>query len=327
MQLIGRKKVTDGIRLSEKLNVFADLYTKQKQSIRFPEEINIGLDLVDYKMMNDEEKSLFQQLVGYFVTSELLVQNVIGESFYPYVMDPRAKMAMTVQMFMEDIHSDFFEMILNTFSMNRDELYNMPMTNPIMKEKQEMVARAANNISVGAGSQIDPDSIAGKKAILNAILINNIVQEGIFFYSAFAMYFAIRETGRMKNVCNGMDLVLIDESFHLKMGMEMILTMVEETPELIQDEVFVQHMRNTIIEGAEVEMKYLKELLGSRMTFGVNYNEMVDYLKYIVDRRLEELGFGPHYLIGENPLKFLQKQDFKTLQNFFEITPNQYTNF
>ncbi len=141
------------------------------------------------------------------------------------------------------------------------------------------------------------------------------------------MYFAIRESGKMKNVCNGMDLVLIDESFHLKMGMEMILTMIEETPELVQDATFVEHIRNTIIEGAEVEMKYMQTLLGSRMLFGVNYNEMIDYLKYIVDRRLEELGFGPHYLIGENPLKFLQKQDFKTLQNFFEITPNQYTNF
>jgi len=248
MPLIGKKKVTDGIKLSEKLNVFADLYKKQKQAIWFPEEINIGLDLVDYKMMNDEEKTLFHQLVGYFVSSELLVQNVIGESFYPYVMDPRAKMAMTVQMFMEDIHSDFFEMVLNSFSMNRDELYNMPQTNPIMQEKQEMVARAANRISVGAGAQIDPDSIEGKKAILNAILVNNIVQEGIFFYSAFALYFAIRESGRMKNVCNGMDLVLIDESFHLKMGMEMILTMIEETPELVQDEAFVQHIRNTIVE-------------------------------------------------------------------------------
>ncbi len=326
MPLIGKKKVTDGIKLSDNLNVFADLYVKQKQAIRFPEEINIGLDLVDYKGMADEERKLFHDLVGYFVTSELLVQNVLGESFYPYIMDPRAKMAMTVQMFMEDIHSDFFEMILNTFSMNRDEMYNKSSTHPIMKKKQEMVAEAANAISVSTGG-VDPDTIKGKKAILNAILINNIIQEGIFFYSAFAMYFAIRETGRMKNVCNGMDLVLIDESFHLKMGMEMILTMIEETPELVQDEEFVQHIRDTIVAGAELELEFLQSLLGSRMTFGINYNEMADYLKYVVDRRLEELGFGPHYLVGENPLKFLQKQDFKTLQNFFEITPNQYTNF
>lgn len=158
MPLIGKKTVTDGIRLDQRITVFTDLYKKQKQAIWFPEEINVGLDLVDYKSMTPEEDTLFQELIGYFLTSELLVQNVLGESFYPYIIDPRAKMAMTVQMFMEDIHSDFFEMILNTFNMNRDELYNKSTTNTIMKEKQEMVARAANFISVSGGG-VDPDTL------------------------------------------------------------------------------------------------------------------------------------------------------------------------
>lgn len=326
MPLIGKKSVTDGIKLDDKLNVFADLYKKQKQAIRFPEEINVWLDLVDYKSMTQEEQELFQELIGYFLTSELLVQNVLGESFYPYIMDPRAKMSMTVQMFMEDIHSDFFEMILNTFTMNRDELYNKSTTNPIMKEKQEMVARAANAISVSSGG-VDPDTLEGKKAILHAILLNNIIQEGIFFYSAFALYFAIRETGKMKNVCNGIDLVLIDESLHLQMWIELILTMIDETPEIVEDEKFVENMRTTMIEATELELKFVKELFGAQMIFGVNYNEMEEYLKYITDRRMIELGFEPHYMVAENPLKFLQKQDLKTLQNFFETTPNQYTNF
>ena len=54
---------------------------------------------------------------------------------------------------------------------------------------------------------------------------------------------------------------------------------------------------------------------------------MEQYVKFITDRRLEELGFAPHYFISANPLKFLQKQDMKTLQNFFEVSANQYTNF
>lgn len=241
-------------------------------------------------------------------------------------MDPRAKMAMTVQMFMEDIHSDFFEMILNSFNMDRDAVYNRSSTHPVMKEKQDIVAKAANAISISNGG-VNPDTLEGKKQILNAILVNNIVQEGIFFYSAFALYFAMRETGKMRNVCNGMDLVLIDESFHLKMGVEMILTMIEETPELVQDPAFVEHIQKTIVDATEVEIKFIRSLLDDGITFGVTYQEMVDYIKYITDRRLEELGFPPHYSVPANPLKFLQKQDLKTLQNFFEVTPNQYTNF
>lgn len=84
------------------------------------------------------------------MTSELLVQNVLGESFYPYIIDPRVKQAMTVQMFMEDIHSDFFEIILNTFQMDRERIYNMTTTDPLLHKKQERVATAANKISISA---------------------------------------------------------------------------------------------------------------------------------------------------------------------------------
>jgi len=62
--------------------------------------------------------------------------------------------------------------------------------------------------------------------------MSSIIQEGIFFYSAFALFLAVRETGKMKNVCNGIDLVLIDESMHLKLGIELILAMLEDTPEI-----------------------------------------------------------------------------------------------
>ena len=152
MTLIGKKTVRDGIKLSARLSVFYDLYVQQKRAIRFPEEIQVSQDLVDRYSMGQKEKTLFESLIGYFVTSELLVQNVLGESFYPYIVDPRAKQAMTVQMFMEDIHSDFFEVVLNTFQMDREQAYNMTTTHPLLQKKQDMVAEAANKISVGNGS-------------------------------------------------------------------------------------------------------------------------------------------------------------------------------
>jgi ribonucleoside-diphosphate reductase beta chain len=326
MPLIGKKNVIDGTKVSRRESVFKDLYTKQKQAVWFPEEINIQQDINDYQGLSEEEKNLFHQLVAYFTTTELLVQNVLGESFYPYVVDPRAKMSMTVQMFMEDIHSDFFEIILNSFNLDHEELYKIADNNPIIKRKQEMVAHYANQISISQGG-VDPDSLEGKKAILMAILINNVIQEGTWFYSGFALFFSMREKGLMTNICNGIDLVLIDESLHMRMGVEMILTMIEENPEIVQDEAFVANVQKCIVDGTELELEFLREILGTRQVFGLSYNEMETYLKYITDRRLEELGFAPHYLIENNPLKFLEKQDLMTLQNFFETTPNQYTNF
>jgi len=306
--------------------VFHDLYTKQKKAVWFPEEINVQIDINDYQSLSDDEKNLFHQLVAYFTTTELLVQNVLGESFYPYVMDPRAKMAMTVQMFMEDIHSDFFEMILNSFSLDHDKLYDIANQNPIIKQKQEMVVKYADAISISHGG-VDADTIEGKKAILIAILINNIIQEWFRFYSWFALFFAMREMGKMRNICNGIDLVLIDESFHMRLGIEMVLTMLEENPEIAADKEFVKLVQQCLVDGVELELQFLKDLLGDRQVFGVAYNEMAQYLKFVADRRMEELGFSPYFGVDKNPLKFLEKQDLMTLQNFFEITPNQYTNF
>lgn len=328
MALIGKKTVRDGIKLSARLSVFYDLYVQQKRAIWFPEEIQVSQDLVDRNTMPHKERTIFENLIGYFVTSELLVQNVLGESFYPYIVDPRAKQAMTVQMFMEDIHSDFFEVVLNTFQMDREKAYNMTTTHPLLQKKQDMVAEAANRISVGNGSWwVDPDTLEWKKKILHAILINNIVQEWIFFYSAFALFLAFREMGKMKNVCNGVDLVLIDESFHLKLGMEMILAMLEESPEIAEDIEFVNMLKDTLVQSTELELEFLREQFSGNSINGLSYSEMEKYLQYIADRRLEELWFDPHYNINDNPIQFLKKQDLATLQNFFETTPINYTNF
>ena len=298
MPVLGKKKVTDGIKLNDSGSVFYDLYVQQKRAIWFPEEIQVSQDLMDWHGMADKERAMFENLIGYFVTSELLVQNVLGESFYPYIIDPRVKQAMTVQMFMEDIHSDFFEIILNTFQMDREKAYNLTSVHP-----------------------------EGKKAILHAILLSSIIQEGIFFYSAFALFLAFREMGKLTNVSNGIDLVLIDESFHLKLGIELILAILEESPEIAQDEEFVKLIQTTIVECTELELEFVKEQFEGNTINGLSYAEMEQYLKYVTDRRLEELGFNPYYMIPDNPLRFLKKQDLTTLQNFFETTPINYTNF
>lgn len=269
---------------------FKLLYEQQKKAVWFPEEINVQQDMHDRQAMSEKEKSVFQNLIGYFVGTELLVQNVLGDTFYSYIKSPRCKMALSVQMFMEAIHNDFFEMILNSFTLDRDAMYRLANENPILLAKRNLVANAAD--AIANDGHVNPDSIEGKKKILHAVLINNIVQEGIFFYSAFAMFFAMRDLGKMSNICNGIDLVLIDESLHLKMGMEIIFTMLEETPEILQDEGFISQIQKTVVDAVDLELQFLQQQFQSGITFGLNYKEMEQYLKYVADRRLEELGFG-----------------------------------
>ncbi len=325
-KFIGKTSVRDNIRLSEnpKYPVFKELYVKQKKAVWFPEELNIQQDILDYKSLTPTERELFESAVGYFASSELLVQNVLGNGFFPVLTDPYAKMSFSTQMFMENIHSDFFEIVLNSFEMDRKRVYNITLEDKLLKEKQEIIIRAVDRITYG---KADPDTPEGKKQILTAILLNNIIQEGMFFYSAFAHFFAMKDTGKMKNVVSGVELVLIDESLHLQNGIEAIITIAEENPEIVDDDKFIDNIAETIIDAVELELNYLKSKFGGTTIFGVSYKELELYMKYIADRRLEELGLEPQFNISENPLKFLQKEDVKKLTNFFEVSSTEYTNF
>lgn len=325
-KLIARTSVRDNIELSETpaYPIFKELYEKQKKAIWFPEELNIQQDALDYHALSEDEKDLFDTAVGYFCSSELLVQNVLVNSFFPMLSDPHAKMSFSTQLFMENIHSDFFEIVLNTFNMDREKMYQVAFKDPVLKKKQDLIVEEIDKISYG---KIDPETLQGKKDVLRAILLNNIVMEGIFFYSSFAHFFALKDMGKMKNMVSGVELVLIDESLHLQNGIEAILIMLEETPEIAEDSRYVQEIRNIILKGAYLEIEYVQTRFKDKIILGISGSELEKYLKYITDRRLEELGFDPEFNISENPLRFLQKEDVKKLINFFEVSSTEYTNY
>lgn len=325
-KLIAKTSVRDNIELSETPSypIFRELYEKQKKAIWFPEELNIQQDALDYSSLSQDEKDLFDTAVGYFCSSELLVQNVLVNSFFPMLSDPHAKMSFSTQLFMENIHSDFFEIVLQTFNMDREQMYRVAFDDPILKKKQDLIVEEIDKISYG---KIDPETLQGKKDTLKAILLNNIVMEGIFFYSSFAHFFALKDMGKMGNVVSGVELVLIDESLHLQNGIEAILIMLDENPEITEDAQYVQDIRNVILKGTALEIEYVKHKFGDRTILGISYGELERYLKYITDRRLEELGFSSEFNITENPLRFLQKEDVKKLINFFEVSSTEYTNY
>src|SRR5690625_4721285 len=140
-KLIAKTSVRENIELSETPSypIFKELYEKQKKAIWFPEELNIQQDALDYSSLTPEEKDLFDTAVGYFCSSELLVQNVLVNSFFPMLNDPHAKMSFSTQQFMENIHSDFFEIVLQTFNMDREKIYRVAFDDPILRKKQDLI--------------------------------------------------------------------------------------------------------------------------------------------------------------------------------------------
>jgi len=149
-----------------------------------------------------------------------------------------------------------------------------------------------------------------------------VILEGIWFYSGFMVALSFRQRNLLRNFGSLMDWVVRDESLHLKFGMNLILTVLEENPDL-QTPEFAAEIKQMILDAVEMEEQYNRDLLPGGI-LGLNANYINQYVRYLADRRLEELGFEAEYKVS-NPAKWMATaNDTLELVNFFEATNTSY---
>jgi ribonucleoside-diphosphate reductase beta chain len=149
-----------------------------------------------------------------------------------------------------------------------------------------------------------------------------VILEGIWFYSGFMVSLSFRQRNLLRNFGSLMDWIVRDESLHLKFGINLILTVLEENPDL-QTEEFAAEIKQMILDAVEMEEQYNRDLLPNGI-LGLNANYINQYVKYLADRRLEELGFEAEYKVS-NPAKWMATaNDTLQLVNFFESTNTSY---
>ncbi|MCX6723404.1 MAG: ribonucleotide-diphosphate reductase subunit beta, partial [Candidatus Staskawiczbacteria bacterium] len=162
----------------------------------------------------------------------------------------------------------------------------------------------------------DVTTTEGKKDFVRNLVAYNIVMEGVWFYSGFMVMLSFRQRNKLKNLASMINWVLRDESLHLKFGINLVLTTLEENPEIVSAE-FAEEIKNIIIKGVDLETAYNKSLF-PRGILGLNADYVNQYVQYVADRRMEELGFQPHYNTT-NPAKWMSTAtDVYELVNFFE---------
>ncbi len=169
---------------------------------------------------------------------------------------------------------------------------------------------------------MDITTTDGKKDFIRNLVAYNIILEGIWFYSGFMVALSFRQRNLLRNFGSLIDWIVRDESLHLKFGINLILTTIEENEDL-QDEEFAAEIKQMILDGVAMEEEYNRALLPNGI-LGLNADYINQYVKYLTDRRLEELGFEPHYNVS-NPAKWMATaNDTYELVNFFESTNTSY---
>lgn len=296
-----------------------DLYLQAVANTWFPHEIQLGEDLADWSKMSAEERHAVSFFVSYFNPAELLVNKSLAFGIYPYLQAPEAHLYLAKQMWEEANHCVAFEYVLQTFPIDRDKAFHAHQTIASMEAKENFNVHFLQKMT---SQTLNIETKEGKQDLVRNLVATNIVAEGIWFYSGFMVGLSFRQRNLMRNFGSLIDWVLRDESLHLKFGINLILTILEEYPEVATPE-FAEEIRQMILQGVELERAYNKDLLPNGI-LGLNADYINQYVQYIADRRLQELGF-PAYYKSTNPAKWMSTaNDVYELVNFFESTNTSY---
>ncbi len=296
-----------------------DLYNQAVANTWFPNEIQLGQDLADWKKMTDEERHALEFLMSYFNPNELLVNKALAFGVYPYVNAAECHLYLAKQMWEEANHCMSFEYVLETFPIDREKAYAAHVDVESMAAKEEFETKYIKRMTE---ETLDITTTEGKKDFIRNLIAYNIILEGIWFYSGFMVALSFRQRNLMRNFGSLMDWIIRDESLHLKFGINLILTTLEENEDL-QTEEFAAEIKQMIIDAVKMEEQYNKDMLPAGI-LGLNADYVNQYVEYLTDRRLEELGFGAHFN-ATNPAKWMATaNDTYELVNFFESTNTSY---
>lgn len=296
-----------------------DLYNQAVANTWFPHEISLGEDLEDWRKMTDDEKHAVTFLMSFFNPSELIVNRTLALGVYPYLKAPETHLYLAKQMWEEANHCQAFEYVLETFPIDRQAVFKWHLDKPSIKIKEDFITDHLHRMTE---INLDVTTVEGKKDFVRNLVAYNIIMEGIWFYSGFMVALSFRQRKLLRNFGSMIDWVVRDESLHLKFGINLILTILEENPDIVTEE-FSQEIKNLIIHGVDMETAYNHDLFPKGI-LGVNADYVNQYVQYVADRRLEELGFEAHYKVT-NPAKWMATAtDTLELVNFFETQNTSY---
>ncbi len=287
-----------------------------------PEEIPMQQDIELWRRpggLTDDERRLVLRNLGFFSTAESLTANNIVLAIYRHITNPECRQYLLRQGYEEAIHTDTFIYCCDSLGLDPDEIYNMYQTIPSIKEKDDFVVELTQSIFDPNFSTVGADNI---RRFVNDLIGYYVIMEGIFFYAGFAMMLSFLRQNKMVGVGEQFQYILRDESTHLAFGSELVNTIVAENPS-VWTPSFQERITGYVRKAVDLEAAYAEDCL-PRGVLGLNAATVIDYVKYIADRRLERINLPVIYGVN-NPFPWMSEIiDLKKEKNFFETRVTEY---
>ncbi|MEX0918115.1 MAG: ribonucleotide-diphosphate reductase subunit beta [Candidatus Paceibacterota bacterium] len=289
-----------------------------------PEEISMQLDIEQWKRqgagaLSEDERRMILWNLGFFSTAESLTANNIVLAVYNHVTNPESRQYLLRQAYEEAIHTDTFIYCCDSLGLDPDEIYNMYLTIPSIKDKDEFVVGFTQSV-------FDPlfktDSTENIQKFVHDLIGFYVIMEGIFFYAGFAMMLSLKRQNKMPGIGDQFQYILRDESIHLAFGLDLINTIKQENPDIWTDE-FVADITEKIKSAVELEKRYVDDAMPKGI-LGLNPASVKEYVEYIADRRFDRLGLPLQYNT-KSPFPWMSEIiDMAKEKNFFETKVTEY---
>ena len=288
-----------------------------------PQEVNMTADVATWKSkegLTDDERRIVERSLGYFSTADSLVANNLVLGIYRLVTNPECRQYLLRQAFEEAIHTHAYQYCIESLGMDEGEVFNMYREVPSVAKKAAWSISHTHILS-------DPTFATGTPEADQQLLRNLIgfyaVTEGIFFYCGFTQILSMGRRNKMTGVAEQFQYILRDESMHLNFGIDVINQIKLENPHLWTPE-FKEEVTQMILEGTALEIEYARDTM-PRGVLGMNAAMMEEYLHFIANRRLTQLGLVEQFPGVQNPFPWMSEiMDLRKEKNFFETRVIEY---
>ena len=288
-----------------------------------PQEINMSRDIALWKDPNgltDDERRIVKRNLGFFVTADSLAANNILLGSYRHITAPECRQYLLRQAFEEAIHTHAYQYIVESLALDEGEVFNAYHEIPSIREKDEFLIPFIDILT-------DPSFVTGTlendRKLLRSLIVFACLMEGLFFYVGFTQILALGRQNKMTGAAEQYQYILRDESMHCNFGIDLVNQIKMENPHLWNQE-FREEIERLIEKAVELEYRYAEDTM-PRGVLGLNAPMFKEYLRFIANRRCQQIGVAPLYQGAINPFPWMSEMiDLKKERNFFETRVIEY---
>ncbi|MFT3799884.1 MAG: ribonucleotide-diphosphate reductase subunit beta [Burkholderiaceae bacterium] len=288
-----------------------------------PQEVNMSRDIALWKNPNgltDDERRLIRRNLGFFVTADSLAANNIVLGTYRHITAPECRQFLLRQAFEEAIHTHAYQYIVESLGLDEGEIFNAYHEIDSIRQKDEFLIPFIETLT-------DPNFVTGTpendQKLLKSLIVFACLMEGLFFYVGFVQILALGRQNKMTGAAEQYQYILRDESMHCNFGIDLINQLKLENPHLWTPE-FREEVRGLFMQGVELEYRYAEDTM-PRGVLGLNASMFKSYLRFIANRRAQQIGLDPLFPAEENPFPWMSEMiDLKKERNFFETRVIEY---